>query len=98
MSLRQTGDLEFEGFKTKENTLIRKSVEYKLWRDLVFQRDSFTCQNKQCVFCDNDKGVALNAHHIKQLSTHKNLAFEVSNGITFCQEYHMALHGLNKRK
>ena len=64
------------------NQLIRKSLEYKLWRESVFARDNFTC-----VFC-NARGVKLNADHIKPFSSHTNLRFELSIGRTLCEPCH----------
>lgn len=43
-------------------TLIRKSAQYKLWRQSVFKRDGFTCQS--CGLCGGD----LQADHIKQFA------------------------------
>jgi 5-methylcytosine-specific restriction endonuclease McrA len=42
--------------------LIRKSSQYKVWREFVFKRDDFTCQ-----LC-TERGGKLNADHIKQFA------------------------------
>lgn len=70
-------------FKQKRG---RNSPEYKLWRSEVFERDNYTCQKCYCV------GRKLNAHHIKKWSTHIELRFEISNGITLCEKCHREVH------
>jgi hypothetical protein len=72
----------WKGGLTPERDKIRKSIEYKLWRLKVFERDKFTCQ--EC----GQKGGKLNAHHVKSFSQHKELIFEVSNGTTLCVSCH----------
>lgn len=63
----------------------RNMSEYIEWRKAVFERDSYTCQ--EC----GAKG-RLNAHHVKQWSYHPDLRFDVSNGITLCEECHSKKH------
>ncbi len=65
---------------------IRNSVEYKKWRDAVFERDDYTCQH-----C-HQHGGKLNAHHIKPFSEFPQLRLEVSNGITLCEKCHKEVH------
>jgi len=57
----------------------------------IFQRDDFTCQNKNCEYCNNVKYAdSLTMHHIKwQKNDGKN---KVRNGITLCNESHQAYH------
>lgn len=63
----------------------------------VFERDGFVCQNNNCSFCQNKKGVLLNAHHIKGFSEFPGLRFELNNGRTYCQDYHLGeIHGLRQ--
>ena len=61
--------------------------DYKLWRLSVFRRDNFTCQ--KC----GAKGGRIHAHHIQRWSTHPELRYEVSNGITLCVQCHSDVHG-----
>lgn len=68
-----------------ENDAIRKSWQYKQWRQSVYERDDFICQKCGC------RGV-LNAHHILNFSNHEDLRFDVSNGITLCKKCHKAFH------
>ena len=59
----------WKGGVTPEHLKIRNSKKYKEWRESVFIRDLYTCQNcgKKC---GNGKNVYLHAHHIKNFSEH----------------------------
>jgi len=72
----------WQGGKTEENKIIRISLKYRLWRDSVFERDSWTCQ--KC----KTKGGKLHAHHINSFSKFPELRFDASNGITLCEDCH----------
>ena len=61
---------------------LRLSARYSEWRNDVFERDDYTCQN-----C-GERGVELNADHIKRLAEHLDLAFTLSNGQTLCVPCH----------
>jgi hypothetical protein len=74
----------WKGGLTKENAKIRNGIDFRLWRDKVFLRDNWTCQNKEC----NKRGGELNAHHIKEFSKYPELRFVLSNGKTLCRECH----------
>ena len=52
----------------------------------VFKRDNFTCQKCGIV------GRELNAHHIKPYAKYKELRYELSNGITLCEDCHKLVH------
>lgn len=58
------------------------STEYKDWRMKVFVRDNFTCVNCRKVGC------YLTAHHIKSFAHYPELRFDLSNGVTLCDECH----------
>ncbi|MEK0335825.1 MAG: hypothetical protein QQN41_00110 [Nitrosopumilus sp.] len=88
----------WKGGVTTLNERLRKSSMWKIWRELVFLRDNFTCQNldcEDCEFCHNKIGVMLHPHHIKSLNLYPELAFKVDNGITYCAEFHLK-SGLHK--
>lgn len=70
----------------KANKDYRHSNEYKEWRNRVFERDGFKCQ--EC----GQVGSSLNAHHIKTFKDYPKLRFDVSNGITLCEKCHRELH------
>lgn len=65
------------------NLAIRKSLEYKLWREAVFKRDNFSC-----VFCGSNKSGNLEADHIMKFSLYPELRFVIENGRTLCKECH----------
>lgn len=71
-----------------ENDTIRKSWEYKEWRQAVYQRDHYTCQC--CGKTINE--IMINAHHILNFSDHKDLRFDINNGITLCEECHSSTY------
>lgn len=64
------------------NHSIRNSLEYKFWRKCVFMRDDYTCQ-----ICA-ERGVVLQAHHIKKFANYPHLRFDLENGITLCKKCH----------
>lgn len=70
-----------KGGVTPINKLIRKSLDYKLWREAVFARDGY-----KCVFCGAHGYVE--ADHIKQFAFYPDLRFELSNGRTLCKPCH----------
>ena len=80
----------WKGGITDTNIKIRNSKKYKYWRESVFQRDGYICQ--KCF----EYGGKLNAHHIKMFSTHKELRFDINNGITLCKKCHIEVHKTNK--
>lgn len=61
-------------------------LDYRLWREAVFQRDNYTCRDCNC------KGGDLHAHHVKTYAEHPELRYEVSNGETLCVECHRKRH------
>ncbi|QIG62518.1 HNH endonuclease [Sporosarcina phage Lietuvens] len=72
---------------TDEERLHRRNVpEIRVWRSAVYERDQYTCQ------CCTEKGGRLNAHHILNYADHRGVRFEVSNGITMCEECHVNFH------
>ncbi len=87
---------DWKGFKSDLNRRLRNSSIWKIWREAVFLRDNFTCQNKNCEFCNNKMGVMLHPHHIKQRKDFPELMFNVNNGITYCVEFHLK-SGLHKK-
>lgn len=62
---------------------VRHSREYRLWREAVFARDNFTCQDCK------DRGGKLNAHHIKPFSLFPELRLAIDNGVTLCKTCHL---------
>lgn len=59
------------------------SPEYREWRKLVFERDNYTCT---CGFSGSEGYIT--AHHIKSFAKYPELRYELSNGITLCDDCH----------
>ena len=77
----------WNGGITPINEKIRKSVEYRLWRESVYARDAWTCQK-----CKDNTGGNLNPHHILNFSEWIELRFAIDNGITLCTKCHNKFH------
>jgi NUMOD3 motif/HNH endonuclease len=83
---------KWKGGITPINAQIRHSIEYKLWRKAVFERDDYTC-----VWCGK-RGTTLNADHIKPFARFPELRFAIDNGRTLCVPCHKLTptYGYNK--
>jgi hypothetical protein len=95
------GNPVWKGGRTSLAAKIRTSVMGVEWRDAVFNRDRYTCQD-----CGDRKGGNLNAHHLKELSLlldlykvttlHEAFAcpaiWDVQNGVTLCEDCHTKKH------
>lgn len=66
----------------EDRNMSRNLPEYRRWRELVFQRDNYTCQ------CCNYHSVSLVAHHKDGYHWCKERRTDVSNGVTLCNECH----------
>ena len=69
-----------------ERQILMSQSKYKIWRELVFIRDDWTCQ--EC----GQRGLRLEAHHIKSWIDYPELWFDVDNGITYCKPCHLDIH------
>lgn len=76
----------WKGGITPIHLKIRNSLEYKLWRKSVFERDNYTC-----IWCGDNKGGNLEADHIKPFSMFPELRFAIDNGRTLCRECHKTI-------
>jgi len=91
----------WKGGRTSLMACIRSTVSCIEWRNSVFKRDSYTCQD-----CGDSRGGNLNAHHLEPLAIlldkynikilHDALSckeiWDVSNGITVCKACHTKRH------
>lgn len=66
----------------------RNNYTYRKWRQAVIGRD------KKCVSCGVQDN--LQAHHIKSFAKFPLLRFDLSNGITLCEECHKNYHRKEK--
>lgn len=73
----------WKGGITPENHKLRTSLEYRLWRKAVFERDKY-----QCIWGGKEHGNKLVADHIKPWSDYPELRFAIDNGRTLCVECH----------
>lgn len=73
----------WKGGPDNELVALRKTLEYRQWRQSVFRRDRYTC-----VICHRS-GVTINADHIKPFSLYPELRLELSNGRTLCKPCHI---------
>ena len=76
----------WDGFISSKKEIIRKSSRYIQWRNKVYKRDGWICQD-----C-GDKGGELHAHHILFFAKHPKHRFLVKNGKTLCIKCHKAIH------
>jgi len=91
---KHTGKLNpaWKGGITPENTKIRNSIQFSLWREAVFARDNWTCQKTK------KRGVKLHAHHIQNFAQCPELRFAIDNGITLSEDSHNQFHKKYGRK
>jgi len=62
----------------------RRSKEYRHWRIAVIRRDGV------CQICGSLEN--RHAHHLEDASNHKELRFDVDNGVTLCRRHHTMFH------
>ena len=86
ISLSQKGDKHWnwKGGITKKRDM--RSLLVRTWREGVFQRDNYTCQ--EC----KKRGGELNAHHKKSWARYPELRFDIDNGETLCKPCHWERH------
>lgn len=84
ISLAQRGEKcwRWKGGKTRTNSQIRGSSEYKWWRRAVFKRDNFAC-----IWC-KEASVKIQADHILPFAKFPEWRLEINNGRTLCVPCH----------
>jgi len=80
-SMKKTYDKK--GRKPRERYHHYIDLKYKLWREEVFKRDNYTCQD-----CGKRK-CYIEGHHIKSWAKYPKLRYIISNGLTLCKECHL---------
>lgn len=64
--------------------------EYKTWRNKIFYRDDFKCQNPDC---PNPSHKKIEAHHIERWVDAPQKRYLPSNGIVLCEHCHKKIEG-----
>jgi hypothetical protein len=90
-SLNGNRNPNWKGGSTPLALKIRRLPKYIQWRNLIFERDNYTCQ-----IC-NQRGGSLEAHHIKKFANHPDLWFNIDNGIILCKSCHDNTKGKEKK-
>ena len=70
----------------KEIDMLKKDDKISSWRKSVFERDQYFCNI--CLL----KGKKLNAHHMNGYNWSIDERYDVMNGITLCEDCHLAFH------
>lgn len=86
----------WKGGISSENHRIRISLDYRLWRTTIFERDKYTCL--WCGIKGSETGGKLNADHIKRLADYPELRFDLSNGRTLCVSCHKKTDTFGNKK
>ena len=76
----------WKGNNIRENQRIRGSLECKLWRKAIFEKDNFTCQKYGI------RGGNLVVHHINNFADFPELRLAIDNGITLSEKAHKEFH------
>ena len=82
----------WQGGITPINKIIRGSLEYKLWRTAVFERDNY-----QCIWGGKAHGSKLHADHIKSFAFYPELRFAIDNGRSLCEACHATTDTYKRR-
>lgn len=77
----------WKGGITPLNHKVRNSPEMKLWREEIFKRDNWMCQECGARSKKNDY-IRIEAHHIKPFALFPEFRFLIDNGITLCKKCH----------
>ena len=93
LDLRGNKNPNWRGDSTAESFKIRHSLEYKIWRRAVFERDNYTC-----IWGGKEHGSKLNADHIKPFALFPELRFAIDNGRTLCEDCHRKTDTYGRKK
>lgn len=88
---------KWKGGISKQYQRLRSNSFNKVLRELILVRDNFTCQNKNCMYCNNVPTRKLHIHHIKPFKLYPELRNNPNNLICYCPDFHYKnykqLHG-----
>lgn len=76
----------WKGGVTPEQLLDRRGLKYQNWREAIFSRDNWTCQD-----C-GERGGTLHAHHVFAFADFPEHRFAPWNGVTLCKDCHLKTH------
>lgn len=79
----------WRGGITRETQRGRGNKKYKMWQQMVLERDGY-----KCVWCGSKE--QLEANHIKKWSVYPELRYNVDNGKTLCLKCHNKTRGNNE--
>lgn len=82
-SHRGEKNYNWKGGNNKRYKHTTNTAQYKQWRSDVFTRDNWTCQT-----C-NERGISLEAHHVKSWAEYPEFRFDVNNGVALCKDCHL---------
>jgi len=73
------------------NPVYKNSYKLSKWSKEVRERDNYICQKCNVTHLRNE----LHAHYILSKPKHRDLMFNLDNGITLCHECHIIEHKNN---
>lgn len=83
----------WKGGASTEEKRIRGSKDYLDWRDAIYARDNWTCQDcGDRNYSSRGQTLELNAHHIFAFADFPEHRFAVWNGVTLCVVCHAKYH------
>ena len=86
ISMTQTGEKTFVGFKGTEQSMDRNK-----FKSLGLAKQCFELYNYTCDRC-GVKEVELNAHHLYSFNQYSNLRFNIYNLVALCKSCHDSFH------
>jgi len=87
VDVRGKNNPNWRGGVTPIYASIRTSKNYNEWRNAVYARDNWTCQE-----CGDNKGGNLHAHHVFSFAQFPEHRFATWNGLTLCATCHQKCH------
>jgi 5-methylcytosine-specific restriction endonuclease McrA len=85
ISRKDSSNPNWRGGKTEERQKLMSQIEYKEWRESIYNRDNYTCQ-----MCGT-RGGPLEADHIKPWFLYPEFRYDLTNGRTLCRSCHRSL-------